>query len=493
LKLGTILALAICALTTAGCGQGMDKAEEALRLFEQALKTLERESQSWQGTLKALEEKLAGDIQDTLRYEVSQVLGRTVQAVGTEFRCTADFLGHRVRDRVRAITEALRAFVELRKKDPAARFELPPRAPVYCDAVPDVVDLRNPHPDRITLSGYDMDVAGSERSLRILLYDEDGSSEDVSKYIAVVTHYKSTVNISPAGVPFRPTSDQLRLYWAGRLLSTFNIARNRVPFPVKVFTSVSSADRHPEWETKVPDDHRLVGGGCRVDLAERVAGLLLTGSYPDLANNRWICRAKEHKAIYSATVTAFAIGIPVRIPVELIEVTKQGEVGDLSSATAAVPSGYTLVGGGCESSYRFATNPFGGKYVVDSYPVTAGWQCQTKAHDGIGSGEPAIAHALGMKSDLVRAFVQASVVSALDGWPKAEIALADPASLIGGGCDVTYTGAGNMLFAAYPTSNTFYCRSKDHGATDPGQVVASGIALDWARYYTRESQAAARR
>jgi MAC/Perforin domain len=90
---------------------------------------------------------------------------------------------------------------------------------------------------------------------------------------------------------------------------------------------------------------KLIGGGAIVDYGQG-KGSMLTGSYPE--GSAWVASAKSHKESCLARVTAYAIY--VSDPDDLWDVTsvkaKSPEKSKLPQATAQLPAGYAMTGGG---------------------------------------------------------------------------------------------------------------------------------------------------
>jgi hypothetical protein len=243
------------------------------------------------------------------------------------------------------------------------------------------------------------------------------------------------------------------------------------PIAVEVFTKTSRALPHPEVRVEVGNLYRLIGGGCRSDWT--LHGHLLTASYPD--GNAWVCQAKDHGEPESATVSAFALAVPASLGLDVRIRESTGARDAHPTARAPVEPGYVLIGGGCRDNWRSAEP---GNLLVDSYPASDAWVCEGKDH--VSSSPATItAFAIGVKSDQYSVIVRDSL-SAKAPHPHALASVQAPGTaLVGGGCDVTYGGDGNMLTASFPEfeAGGWQCRAKDHGKPDPGTVRAFAIGL----------------
>lgn len=68
---------------------------------------------------------------------------------------------------------------------------------------------------------------------------------------------------------------------------------------------------HPHATAAIPKlQGTLVGGGCNIPYGSGV-GNMLWASYPDAANNAWVCDGKDHIDSDPAPIHAFAIGIHI--------------------------------------------------------------------------------------------------------------------------------------------------------------------------------------
>lgn len=220
---------------------------------------------------------------------------------------------------------------------------------------------------------------------------------------------------------------------------------------------------------------KLIGGGAMVDYGTG-QGNLLTGSYPE--GNSWVASAKSHVAPCLGRVTAYAIYL--NDPFNLWEVKMVTEKTQKSSnrpeATAILPGGYALTGGGAKMDW----NGDKGVMLTACCPVEKngsyiGWTAKGKDHYEGDSGnatawvfgirptnglEPtASAVTLKMKQGM-----QAGIPSILEsaGESSAEV-------IVGGGSAVTYRGAGALLTGSGPSDDfkKWKTKAKDHLTADP--------------------------
>lgn len=462
-----------------GCSLfGPDEVHRALADVEEAISALENQSVAWQDTLKTLESKLAKDGQSTLATEVSDLTQRAVGTAGVEFRCDADFVRTRLKQSLQNIKVQLQTKAGMK---PAG--SLIPLAPAVCQVVPPSVDLRlaSERQKTVQFYGYDMDL-NQPSKLKILLADRNGQEEDVSQWMQIPSHYLMTLNISPAGVPFKPTSEKLVLRWGDNVVGSISVLRDLAPFRAVLFTNAAQPTDHPTITADVPSGYRLIGGGCHSDW--QGAGQLLINSYP--SGNSWVCGAKDHAVPDPAGLTAYAVAVPETLKLDVIKTSVSGQrvpgvPGYHSFAKAPIPSGYQVIGGGCSSSWRW---PQPGNYLVRSYPVSDGWVCYSKDHNGAYSEAIVTSYVIGIKStELVVVYGNPVISPSKGGRNQQSATLPDgsPAGIVGGGCNVNYGGAGNMLYASYPDfpNNRWMCESKDHQVSDPATIIAFAIGLRW--------------
>jgi hypothetical protein len=460
--------LAVC-LFLSGCPFGKSDTQRALNDVDSALALLADLSAKWQDTLKTLETNLARDAQTTLANEVDVVLQRGISASGAELRCDADFIRNRIVQQIQNVK------AQLLKK------QLTPIIPSICQVVPSVIDLRLSADRRSAISfvGYDMDIS-QPMKLTVWLLDRDGSERDVTGALAIPDHYLMTLNIAQNGVDFQPTSNKIALRWGKAELGTVSITRDPEPFRPKLFTSVAPVGPNPTVTASVPDGYQLVGGGCRSEWAG--AGQLLYASYPSA--NSWICGAKSHAVPDDASLTAFAVAVPksLKLEVQIAFKESQDPPASGSSAHAQLPLGYSVIGGGCKTSWQ-APQP--GHYIVYSFPVSDGWICEGHDHDVASPGK-ITAYAIGLNSTTLVTVTEIPVTGPSRQNGRNDVTAPMPPldssiGIVGGGCQINYSGDGQFLTASWPNeqSQQWVCTSKDHSYASPATVTSFPIGLRW--------------
>jgi hypothetical protein len=448
-------------LLSAGCElvDTQTPTQKAVAAIDRAIFELNRNSTNWQDTLSNLETDLTNNAQSLMANEVTNLAQRGVAKAGTEIRCTPDFVGDRMREGLEDIKADLLHQPQSRK------------SPKFCDVVPEFVDLRVPENRRGVLSfyGWDMDVSSP---VQVLLVDQDGSVQNESSKATYPTHYLLTVPIAGAnGIQFKPSSDRLVFKFEGTALSSVTVLQAPQPIETLVVTAQSDPELHPIAEVTVPSGYTLIGGGCRSEWSK--GGQLLTASYPE--GNTWKCAAKAHGVREYAPLTAFAIGIPASLGLDIQVNVDTGASAGHPSSVAHVASGYEVIGGGCKVNWSGQ-----GNLLVDSYPFPDGWYCGAKDHL-YPDPSTVTAYVIGLRSDSYKV-VQTTSQSGFAGQPSAAAIFSGDekfAIMVGGGCDVQNVTPGNLLWASYPdlAGNGWFCASKDHIESSPTSITAYVLGI----------------
>lgn len=200
----------------AGCDIGdkiKDPIKEAIAVLDDAIRVIDENSEEWQQALQDALAKLTRDAQSTVRNEISDLLNRGVSAVGGEFRCNLDFVGHRVR------------YSLLRIRARLLGDELPAQEPGLCNVVPLAID-RALIPERLNhlqFFGYDFD---TDQTIRVRLV-ESHRTVDVSNNLDTPTHYHMTLNLGANGVPLSDRSNKIILEWQQRPISQIAVIQSQ--------------------------------------------------------------------------------------------------------------------------------------------------------------------------------------------------------------------------------------------------------------------------
>lgn len=134
----------------------------------------------------------------------------------------------------------------------------------------------------------------------------------------------------------------------------------------------SSFAQAPSVTCAVDPAYALVGGGAEVE-GTAPGGGLLTESRPDLTNQRWVARSKDHGVSHVHRIRAYAVGMQL-VGVSLASLRSQIHVKSETSGgpvngpgiLVTVPPGEILLGGGAKALYSgagqllYASAPGGG-------------------------------------------------------------------------------------------------------------------------------------
>lgn len=204
--------------------------------------------------------------------------------------------------------------------------------------------------------------------------------------------------------------------------------------------------------------------------------MLLTASFPE-SDNTWRALAKDHLEGDSGSMTVYAIGL--YDPNDLWEVKRFEVTGDKAAHPVAgtrVQGEFVMVGGGAKVNWTGE-----GNLLTASFPYDSGtWRAESKDHKK-GDAATITVYALGLRSKVQGIKIQQGLTSSTSqraAWPSAAASPQGGFVMVGGGAQVNYTGAGNMLTASYPSnSSTWLAKSKDHIASDPATITAYAVGI----------------
>jgi putative hemolysin len=236
---------------------------------------------------------------------------------------------------------------------------------------------------------------------------------------------------------------------------------------------------------------KILGGGAYVTY--NGVGLLLTDIYP-ASPSVWRANAKDQQQIDYGQVTAYCVAADVpSADYQIVSIESTVKASD-SQATATLPPGYELTGGGAAVQANWSGY---GNLLYGSYPSASNaWSAASKDHQ---TADPSTvtAYAIGLSSSFlaknhartVRAQATSGAPEASP-WCEANVAAApavSPAGTCGGALDNWKSpGAGNMLTGVYPVGDqvanwTFWRASgKDHMVADPATITAYALGLAFA-------------
>lgn len=173
-----------------GCGWnpladiGEDAGQEAAEIIAQMIPQLTGESAQWREEWQDTRQELPEDV----REQVDLAFQNAIDAAGTEFKCSTDFIRSRLKTDLEIVVAGL-------------RNETPPvKAPRICSIYPDeVLELDgNSRPENqawIKFAGYNFTDSDGNLNVRVLLESTDGSTDDLTQCcVDSPTHYVVTVD-----------------------------------------------------------------------------------------------------------------------------------------------------------------------------------------------------------------------------------------------------------------------------------------------------------
>jgi hypothetical protein len=184
--------------------------DEAERMFDATINSLNNDSSRWQQALRDLSDKLPAAIQSSIRVEVTQLAERSLAKAGIEFRCNVDFLAHR----------AVQALQQIKKMLRGGTPEV--LAPSFCQVSPPEINLQltSARRERIEFSGYDMDRKDpAGHPVQMVMINAANQVRAISEQlIGRTTHYVLVLNSGDAAiarelVSFKAT--KVKLSWSG--------------------------------------------------------------------------------------------------------------------------------------------------------------------------------------------------------------------------------------------------------------------------------------
>ncbi|PSM38079.1 hypothetical protein C6Y14_39050 [Streptomyces dioscori] len=286
----------------------------------------------------------------------------------------------------------------------------------------------------------------------------------------------------PSPATLRRSSELFRRRDASGLITTAAF-RHRAGHDQQHFTDLAA---------EVDGDMVAIGGGATA--VDAPQGALLTASYPADDGSAWLASSKDHNIPQPHRLTAFAIGMRIdgvsrdRLAGELLTVVRnRSRHAAHPFASARVPEGHTLIGGGFRVNWR---DPRGGhtegNLATASFPRAGGaWTARSKDHR-VSSPCTIDAYAVCLKSSFVVDGVRYTVdvrtdFAESDGGPvpHPSAVLPLPASghvLTGIGAEALPTEPGSLLWQLEPTADGtgpgVRSGSKDHGEWSPDTLCA---------------------
>ena len=249
-------------------------------------------------------------------------------------------------------------------------------------------------------------------------------------------------------------------------------------FGVMILTSTGAVSEHPTATVQVPKNYKMLSGGATDNYAGGY-GNMLTGSFP-ASNNSWQANGKSQNVGDPSTVTAYALVVydPMNIwNVERFE-GKAGPIARHPVASIAIPEneGWAMTGGGAQLKTAGSGNLLTASYPhTDKKGAMNGWWCNAKDHfnNSIATLTP---YAMAIKTDVPGVTISTkmnSQISPRAEHPSEDVTLDAGLVMVGGGAQVHWTGAGNLLTASAPGSqNSWMVKSKDHQQSSPATITS---------------------
>lgn len=281
---------------------------------------------------------------------------------------------------------------------------------------------------------------------------------------------------------------------AGETLGEAAVRRKVIPtggrrWPDIALRRSASADpRHAAREhwpyEHISADHRwkTLSGGA--EAIYHGAGQMLTGSEPWLSSRAagwqphgWVASSKDHLHPDKGGVRAYAVSLyDQRDEWEVKVVIAKASRAPHPRATATLPAGFSVVGGGAKVHWKGL-----GSLLVDSYPSgTRSWTGSAKDHLKSDPSTLTV-YAIGLRrrdgktppirikqQTFERAAHPSGTVYTTPGW-----------GLLGGGASVSKGGLGNMLVSLVPAANgrSFRAGAKDHLKSDGQRITVYLIEM----------------
>ncbi|WP_431046138.1 hypothetical protein ACQUSR_30625 [Streptomyces sp. P1-3] len=297
--------------------------------------------------------------------------------------------------------------------------------------------------------------------------------------VAVGSGTAAASSRTPAPAPRRVLSS------VGTRLNTFRDASGKVT--VSVFSHHGNpAQQHWINETILVGDGDMIaiGGGARATNTGN--GALLTASHPTDDLSGWTVCSKDHIDPQPHELESYVIGLKIagmsrdQLLRSVYVSRADSGVAPHPEAEAGIPSSndYVLVGGGFRVDWHGS-----GNLGTASFPATeTSWKARSKDHI---VSDPANIRAFSIAlrrrlpvGTVLNSFSRAD--SGQSAHPAAVASVAQGYALTGGGAEVHYRGAGNLLWRLEPSTTqtpSFSAASKDHHISDPATITAWALGI----------------
>lgn len=249
----------------------------------------------------------------------------------------------------------------------------------------------------------------------------------------------------------------------------------------------TGAVHFPTATCSVDSGFVLVGGGAEI-VGDDSPGALLYASFPDTTLTTWTAQSKDHDISFLHQLRAYSIGLrltgvaPATLRASMALVTARSAAAQHPFATAGLPAGFKVVGGGARANWISA-----GQLLIGSFPSGQGWFGASKDHVVAETGTIDV-FAIGITTGTIPGFgtldvmVTPTAVASGSGYSAANLAVPSGWVLTSIGGNATFNSAGRMLTDMVPyvdsakTQQGATIRSKDHEVADIGQTSAVVIS-----------------
>jgi subtilisin family serine protease len=269
--------------------------------------------------------------------------------------------------------------------------------------------------------------------------------------------------------------------------------RNKLETVLVKLDVVVPAGEHQSVEIPLPPGWVAIGGGVEGDLFPH--GHLITASHPNADRSAWVISTRQHLAPAPTKIRGWVIGLSVanlyraQLLQHIAVVQSTSNPTQHPQATAYLPSGFVLLGGGFYTDTRGPGMLATGSWP--EFPTTGprvpGWTASAKDHLQISPGT-VTAFAIGIREYIpgvgrMESFAQTAVSDPAP-YPEASLFTDNAYVRTGCGAKAHWTGAGSLLWRIEPilhpqSSADAGCRvsAKEHLVPDPSAVQAWSIGL----------------
>jgi hypothetical protein len=264
-------------------------------------------------------------------------------------------------------------------------------------------------------------------------------------------------------------------------VATSTDASGKITVSLFLETATVPQQHFNDFPIPVDSDMVVISGGGRGD---ETIGALLTASYPNNDLTAWLVSSKDHIDADPHYLVGFAIGMKIagmsrdELQNTIGVFTQNSQVAPHPEATVVIPNNFILLSGGFHVFWEGA-----GNLATASFPSPNGgwgaWTARSKDHE---QPDPSFltTYALGIKQQLPVGRINLNVqntTSSVVPHPRSTAVLPNGFVLVGGGAEVHWTGAGNLLWDLEPNVEGFTAASKDHDIPDPSSITTYALGI----------------